>query len=261
MESDFEINKLIEKYSNLSQEPNNVLYKNIVITGREQVLLTYLCSMEHSNMLMSIGDIEKKAIKSKFGMETEEDEVNLFLKLFLLDSINDDENKKLSILGNVKVGDLFKDFADNSVKQNRELVKLFIMFDGQNIKYMDEKFRNDQKYMELAIKYDKSHNINSFLETETNLRNNPDVALTYLKKRKEVDRISFKPSSIYMEFFEQKEGYFPTTTVKEQEQSAWLSSKNFLIGLLKMDVGFVEYVVDGKIPMNYTKENIKSCRK
>ena len=261
MKSDFKINKLIEKYSNLSQEPNNVLYDNVVITGHEQVLLTYLCSMEHSNMLMSIGNIEKKALKSKFGMETEEDEVNLFLKLFLLDSINDDENKKLSILGNVKAGDLFKDFADSSVKQNRELVKLFIMFDGQNIKYMDEKFRNDQKYMELAIRYDKSHNINSFLETETNLRNNPDVALTYFKKKKEIDRISFKPGNIYKEFFEQKDGYFPTTTVKEQEQSAWLSSKNFLIGLLKMDVGFVEYVVDGKIPMNYTKENIKSCRK
>lgn len=261
MKSDFEINKLIEKYSNLSQEPNNVLYKNIVITGREQVLLTYLCSMEHSNMLMSIGDIEKKAIKSKFGMETEEDEVNLFLKLFLLDSINDDENKKLSILGNVKVGDLFKDFADSSVKQNEELAKLLIMFDGQNIKYMEEKFRNGQKYMELAIKYDKSHNINSFLETQTNLRNNPDVALTYFKKKKEIDRISFKPGNIYKEFFEQEDGYFPTTTVKEQEQSAWLSSKNFLIGLLKMDVGFVEYVVDGKIPMSYTKENIKSCRK
>ena len=260
MKKDRGINKLIEKYPNLSQEQIEKLYDSITITGQEQLLLTYLCSIEHSNMLMSIGNKEKQSQKRKFGIETEQDEVNLFLKLFLLNSI-DKESEKLSILGDIKVGDLFKDFADGSVKQNRELVKLLIMFDGQNIKYMDEKFRNDQKYMELAIKYDKSHNISSFLETETNLRNNPGVALTYLKKRKEVDRISFKPSSIYMEFFEQKEGYFPTTTVKEQEQSAWLSSKNFLIGLLKMDVGFVEYVVDGKIPMNYTKENIKSCRK
>ena len=90
--------------------------------------------------------------------------------------------------------------------------------------------------------------------TETNLRSNPNVALTYLNKRKNIDGYLFKPSNIYKEFFEQKEGLFPTTTLKEQEQKNWLTSKKFLIGLLKIDVGFVDYVVNGKIPMNLIDE-------
>ena len=164
------------------------------------------------------------------------------------------ESEKLSILGDIKVGDLFKDFADYSIKQNEDLIKLIIMLDGQNIRYMNEKFRNDPKYMNYAIKHDRSPNINSFLMTETNLRSNPDVALTYLNKRKNIDGYLFKPSNIYKEFFEQKEGLFPTTTLKEQEQKNWLTSKKFLIGLLKIDVGFVDYVVNGKIPMNLIDE-------
>ena len=252
MKKDRGINELIEKYPNLSQEQIEKLYDSITITGQEQLLLTYLCSIEHSNMLMSIGNIEKKAIKSKFGIET--DEINLFLKLFLLNSIDIKKNKKLEILGDIKIGELFQDFADCSVKTNEELVKLIIMFDGQNIKYMEEKFRNDEIYMNFAIKHDRSPNINSFLMTETNLRSNPNVALTYLNKRKNIDGYLFKPSNIYKEFFEQKEGLFPTTTLKEQEQKNWLTSKKFLIGLLKIDVGFVDYVVNGKIPMNLIDE-------
>lgn len=253
MKKDRGINELIEKYPNLSQEQIEKLYDSITITGQEQLLLTYLCSIEHSNMLMSIGNKEKQSQKRKFGIETEQDEVNLFLKLFLLNSI-DKESEKLSILGDIKVGDLFKDFADYSIKQNEDLIKLIIMLDGQNIRYMNEKFRNDPKYMNYAIKHDRSPNINSFLMTETNLRSNPDVALTYLNKRKNIDGYLFKPGSIYKEFFEQKEGLFPTTTLKEQEQKNWLTSKKFLIGLLKIDVGFVDYVVNGKIPMNLIDE-------
>lgn len=261
MKKDRGINELIEKYPNLSQEQIEKLYDSITITGQEQLLLTYLCSIEHSNMLMSIGNIEKKAIKSKFGIETEKYEINLFLKLFLLNSIDIKKNKKLEILGDIKIGDLFQDFADCSVKTNEELVKLIIMFDGQNIKYMEEKFRNDEIYMNFAIKHDRSPNINSFLMTETNLRSNPNVALTYFQKRKVIDGYLFKPSNIYKEFFEQKDGYFPNKTVKNQEQKEWLSSKKFLIGLLKTNVGFVEYIVDGKIPMNLVTENNKKTQK
>ena len=213
MNSNYEISKLIEKYPNLSKKQSEALYDNIAITETEQVFLTYLCSIEHSNILMSIGNKEKQSQKKKFGIETEQDEVNLFLKLFLLNSI-DKESEKLSILGDIKVGDLFKDFADYSIKQNEDLIKLIIMLDGQNIRYMNEKFRNDPKYMNYAIKHDKSSNVSSFLTTETSLRSNPDVALTYLNKRKDIDGYLFKPGSIYKEFFEQKEGLFPTTTLK-----------------------------------------------
>ena len=84
MKKDRGINELIEKYPNLSQEQIEKLYDSITITGQEQLLLTYLCSIEHSNMLMSIGNKEKQSQKKKFGIETEQDEVNLFLKLFFL---------------------------------------------------------------------------------------------------------------------------------------------------------------------------------
>ena len=51
MKKDRGINELIEKYPNLSQEQIEKLYDSITITGQEQLLLTYLCSIEHSNML------------------------------------------------------------------------------------------------------------------------------------------------------------------------------------------------------------------
>lgn len=255
------VKSYLETYSDVSTEEQKKiklqlleteLSRNMtIITGQEQVLLNYLCNLEASTALMSIGDSQKRQIKEKLGIKTLEEEMTFFIKTFIRDYLsNVTGNSKVILKDDLNAGRLFNDFASKELKRNKEFCRTILTLDGRYMPYMEENFRNNNSLMQTAIANDTSLEVESFTVSDTSLKTNPALATLYLQKRKELNGYHFQPEYIYKEILKQEEGSFPTTIFKKQEQKEWLKSSSFLVNLAKLDAKFVDYIVSGEIPMN-----------
>ena len=74
------------------------------------------------------------------------------------------------------------------------------------------------------------------------------IALSYFQKRKENNSF-LKAYEVYNTIFKKDENdNFPNEIFSNNVQNKWLDN-NFLAGLAKLNIDFIEYIVDGKISL------------
>lgn len=131
---------------------------------------------------------EKESIEKKIPIKKGNSNIplnkekNIFAKLFIRDYIkNVGLRYDLCIPYNLSATVLFRDFASEELKSDREFVETILKLDGRFLSYMNSEFKNDPNLFEIALQTDTSKYMESFLKTKSELRKNPNLALLFFK--------------------------------------------------------------------------------
>lgn len=260
------------------QISNTTLEEDITFTAKENAILSDFCELEIYKASI-LGKNAKENIRSIYHFSIEE-EKEFFTKLFVRDYLSEKENRKELLLvdylsetklfstvaleeaeNRLSALQLFKDFASPELKNDKDFAKVILQLDGTYILAMGEIIKNSPTIMEVAIKNDKTPTIESFINSNSKLLINSDLAIAYFKKLKENNNML--TDSIYENIFKQENGEYPKTVFKHNEQSSWMEDLNFLSRLAKISNGFRDLISSGDIgPLNsqdkakqYSKNN------
>ena len=193
---------------------------------------------------------DKKKIaefKKNLGITNIYDERNFFTKLFMRD-YESKNNESYCFRNGIDVRNLFRYFASEKLKSDLEFAKTIVTLDGKYLKGMSEEVRSNKEIVSIAVKNDTSKDIDSFINSCGDALEDSSIALSYFQKRKENNSF-LKAYEVYNTIFKKDENdNFPNEIFSNNVQNKWLDN-NFLAGLAKLNIDFIEYIVDGKISL------------
>lgn len=254
------------------QISNTTLEEDITFTAKENAILSDFCELEIYKASI-LGKNAKENIRSIYHFSIEE-EKEFFTKLFVRDYLSEKENRKELLLvdylsetklfstvaldeaeNRLSALQLFKDFASPELKNDKDFAKVILQLDGTYILAMGDIVKDSPTIMEVAIKNDKTPTIESFINSNSKLLTNSDLAIAYFKKLKENNNML--TDSIYENIFKQENGEYPKTVFKHNEQSSWMEDSNFLPRLAKISNGFTDLISSGEIGPLSSKDKAK----
>lgn len=216
-------------------------YKNL-----EEGLVAYLFNLENAN----ISGYNKKNIydiKNRLGITNIYEEKNFFTKLFVRDFLSS-SNSEYEFREGIDIRSIYKHFASDELKKDLSFAEAIVTLNGKYITGMSEQVRSNENLMLIAIKHDYSKEVESFLSAKGEALISSKNALEYFKRKKDNSYLSL--FQIYEDIFKKDENdNFPNTLFQNNVQNYWLMDSDFLTGLAKLDVGFINYIVEGKISL------------
>lgn len=226
----------------------------------EEDVLKYLYMLEHTNKPI-IGDNIGDMLREKLGLYYER-EKHFFTKLFVREYLIEKEDRKdLIVDDEIDTFTLFKDFASDELKNDKQFAEVILQLDGRYIQAMSENIQNNKKLMGLAIKNDLSSDVESFSNCSGKIKRNPTMAILYFKRLKENKQKDFSVDEIYEKIFKQENYKYNDSIFKDNEQSSWIEGIDFLSSLAKVDDKFIDYISSGKISQLADSNNRKVMKK
>ena len=238
-----EDNKLVYYQAMTSRVLENDLeYKNL-----EEGLVSYLSNLE----AVSSSGYDKNNIaqfKKKLGITNIYEERNFFTKLFMRD-YESKNNENYCLRNGIDIISIFHHFASDELKDDLEFSTTIVTLDGKYLKGMSEKVRSNREIVSVAVKNDTSKEIDSFIYSCGDALKDSTIALSYFQKKKE-NNTFLNAYEVYTTIFKKDEkGNFPTEVFFNNVQNQWLDNE-FLAGLAKLNIDFIQYIVDGKISVS-----------
>lgn len=268
----------LELYDSIT---NSSLMMDIKFTGEKESSLVYkYCEKELEYM---ISEDKDKSIIEEFKQTVKHSlikEKSIFTKLFVRDYLtNVAKIPGLGLKNTLTAGILFRDFASEKLKKDKDFALNMLKLDGRVLPYMDASFKNNAEIINLALETDTSPLMESFLKCNSNFRKNPHFALKFFEglrrnnKNMSVDTIckTFLARSI-LKTDCRKEivgNVEPNVYVKvngkiewigedylnryyqafskmfsKDEVHNWIRNRDFLIGISKLDQRYTDHVTE-----------------
>lgn len=220
------------------------------------------------NYLLQVGSINRSGfnknsiqrLKQQLGIKTFYDERELFTKVFMRDY--ESKNKpEYRLRDDADVCELFRTLASDELKNNLDFARTIISLDSKYLRAMGEVARSSFEIVNKAMDFDTSKDVETFLcATDTALENS-DLAIKYLKKKRENNGY-LNISEVYETVFKKdSDGNFVDCLFKNNVQAIWLSDSDFLAKLMKVDSDFVGYITEGKIALTTPSDKPKQMVK
>lgn len=237
----------LEFYSIMFQ--NSDLERDLKFSNsKQEALINQFCNMGIKARL-SLAESAIAEFRNALGI-TYDDEKEMFTKIFIRDYLkNTEERNDLGLKDGYSAGEIFKNFASEKLRKDKEFVTIILKLDGRNLPFMNIEFQNDVELLELSIKSDTSKDVDSFTKMDTPLKHNPYLAVEFIKKYKYNKNAS--GIKIYNELFKKDEnGNYPREIFKDNEQLSWISNTNFVKEILNIVPEFTTHILEGGLQVS-----------